>query len=176
MTPSQDGSGHERLQEYMQLYSDESRYIVGRGLSGFDKLDLGMIGIDGQLVFSAYAMGIFVGNIHILAMIWAFIQGMFHKSRDEAPLWLVARGVVIANVILLPLLAIAGGEVGFCVWAFAALLTAKQEAARRPKPGPATRARPGPIDQDRAAVYPRPWLRPRGDMALDGIGGPRGLV
>ena len=73
--PAQDGSGHERLREFMHLYSDQARYLFGRGLAGDKVLDPQLIGIDGQLIASAVFMGIIVGNIHVLALIWACLQG-----------------------------------------------------------------------------------------------------
>ena len=124
--PAQDGSGHERLQEIMHLYSDQAHYLFGNGLAGAKVVDPQLLGIDGQLVSSAVLMGIFVGNIHILALIWACLQGVFALEQNAPPTWLVAGAVVVANVALLPLAIIAAGEVSFPVWTFAALLTARR--------------------------------------------------
>lgn len=133
--PAQDGSGHERLHEYVHLYTDQSRYIFGNGLSGKVMADPDMLGIDGQPIASAFVMGIFVGNIHLLSFIWACLQSVFPTRKSASPIWLVAGAFVLGNVFVLPLVAIAGGEMSVPVWILVALLSARQQCRASTRPG-----------------------------------------
>ena len=128
-SPLQDGSGQERFREYVQLYTDMDRYLLGNGLAGTRAVDSKMLGIDGQLVASAVMMGIFVGNIHVLAVLWAALQGLVRVDSRTPPIWLAAAAIVLGNVVALPLIIIASGEVSFPVWMFIALLTARPRTA-----------------------------------------------
>jgi len=88
-------------------------------------------------------MGIFVGNIHVLAMIWAGVQALVRVEPGASPIWLVAAAVVIGNLAVLPLSIISSGEVGFPVWTFISLLTARQSTKAR------TRQPAGPLMSER---------------------------
>jgi hypothetical protein len=132
--PSQDGSGHERLLEYVHIYSDLDHYLFGKGLAGHI-LSLQTVALDGQLVASAFMMGIVVGNIHILAMIWAAAQALTRVEPNASPIWLAVAAVVIGNFVVIPLSIISSGEIAFLVWSLVALLTVRQPTRRQiPQP------------------------------------------
>jgi hypothetical protein len=144
--PAQDGSGHERLTEIIRLYSDQDHYLFGNGLAGARVVDPQMLGIDGQFVASAVAMGIFIGNIHLIALVWAALQGVFSLEQNAPPVWLVAGAIVVGNVAVLPLAIISSGEVGLPVWIFAALLTARRQSLTQAARGrDAPRQAPGSL-------------------------------
>lgn len=119
--PAQDGSGHARLDEYIHVYSTLDQYLLGNGL-GNKFPDLKMKHVDGQFIGSAVSMGIFVGNIHVLALIWAGIQGLLKTRANEGPLRLVAAGAVVGYLAVLPLLNVTSGEISVLFWLFVGIL------------------------------------------------------
>jgi len=125
--PSQDGSGHARLGEVFYIYSSLDHYLFG---NGFSKVyDPKLMDVDGQLIASAVSMGIFIGNIHLIALIWAAVQGILKIRRDEQPLRLVAAAMVVGYLFVLPLLVVSSGEIAFLFWLFVGVLTAGAQAA-----------------------------------------------
>ena len=119
--PSDDGSGHARLQQYIHVYSSMDHYLFGNGF-GNKVRDAKLMNNDGQFIASAIAMGIFIGNIHVLAVIWAAVQGLVRVRPGETPVRLVAAAVVLGYVCVLPLLFVTGGEIAFLFWMFVGVL------------------------------------------------------
>lgn len=159
ISPSKDQSGSERLHEYMTLYSDMDHYLFGNGMARGLNVSSNMLGVDGQFIASPVMMGIMVGNIHVLALIWACLQSTFSFRQDTPPIWLVAGGIVVGNIILLPLAIISIGEISFPIWTFAALITARQQKrAADALQGRAVQRVAGPFVPD--GLRPNGWPGP----------------
>ena len=119
--PAQDGSGHERLREYIYLYSNMDQYLFGKGMGSVLK-DIKLGNIDGQFIESAAALGIFVGNIQVICILWAVVQGLTKIRPNEQAIRLVAAGMVLSYVLVLPLLIVTTGEIAFMFWMFVGIL------------------------------------------------------
>ena len=117
-----DGSGNERMGDYIHVFSEDSRYIFGLGLAPVVG-DSKMAALDGQVLMSAYQMGTTIGVLHLLCVVWAGVQGLLRLRRDEAPLRLVAGALVVGNLAILPLTAVTVGEIGFLFWMLVGILT-----------------------------------------------------
>ena len=143
--PSDDGSGHARLQEYIHVYSSMDHYLFGNGF-GNKVRDVKLMNNDGQFIASAVAMGIFIGNIHVIAVIWAAMQGLIGVRPGEKPVRLVAAAVVLGYLCVLPLLFVTGGEIAFLFWMFVGVLP-RGAAFRLQGPVVPASAQTGPASQ-----------------------------
>ena len=120
---STDGSGAERISDYDHVFREDNRYIFGVGLAPLD-VDSKMMALDGQLLSSAVQMGTTGGVIFVLMIIWAAGQALMTLRRNDGPLRLVAAALIIGNLAILPLTAVAIGEIGFLFWFLIGVMSA----------------------------------------------------
>ncbi len=125
-----DGSGQERMGDYAHVFTEDPRYNIGAGLVPIDP-DTKMAAMDGQLLTSAVQMGTTLGLLHVLGIVWAGVQALRSLRRDDKPLRLVAGALIIGNLAIIPLTAIAIGEIGFLFWLMVGVLSAPSQAVRR---------------------------------------------
>ena len=118
-----DGSGAERLSDYDHVFREDNRYIFGVGLAPVDQ-DTKMMAMDGQLLSSAVEMGTTVGVIFVLMICWAAGQALMTVRRDDGQLRLVAAALIVGNLAILPLTAVAMGEIGFLFWFLIGVMSA----------------------------------------------------
>ena len=139
-SPVQDGSGQERIREYVQLYTDMDRYLLGNGLAGTRAVDPKMLGIDGQTGRLRRHDG-HLRRQHPRARcrLGGPARAGPRRSARSRSVWLAAAAIVLGNIVVLPLIIVASGEVSFPVWMFIALLTARPRIAGGSSPTPRPR-------------------------------------
>lgn len=120
-----DGSGHERMGDYLHVFSEDSRYIFGTGMAPVVG-DQNMAALDGQILSSAVQMGTTFGMLYILGVVWAGVQAVLRIGRNEEPIRLVAAALIIGNLVILPLTSIAVGEIGFLYWIMVGVLSSRR--------------------------------------------------
>jgi hypothetical protein len=128
---AQDGSGQDRLHDYLYVFNDSSRYVFGIGLSGDS--DPQMAALDGQLLLSVVQMGLAVGMLHMLSLLWAGAQALLSLRHDQAVLRIVAGAVVLGDLSVFLLLGFSVGEIGFLFWMLVGVLTPHQGIPRSPQ-------------------------------------------
>ena len=125
---SDDGSGGERISDYMHVISD-SRYIFGTGLAP-PVTDAGLMALDGLVLMSVVQMGTTIGLIYVAMVTWAAGQALLQMRSNEGPLRLVAGAIIVGNLVIMPLTAIAVGELGFLFWMLVGVLSARSTVNR----------------------------------------------
>ena len=75
-------------------------------------------------------------------------------DRRAPPVRLAAAAIVLGNIVTLPLMIVASGEVSFPVWMFVALLTARPRNAATSPGGQASVRPPGLVRIVRRATRP----------------------
>jgi hypothetical protein len=121
--PTEDGSGSARIDQLVTTYGDVEDNLVG---SGFSPPLHGIMAsveqaADGILVSSVRTMGLIVGNVYIVLVVWAGAQGLIRISRYAPVPYIVAGAITASLIFQLPLSDLASGEVGFLYWVFIAL-------------------------------------------------------
>ena len=125
---SQDGSGQERAEEFVTLWSLPDSGLVGSGFTVTDAGQAGAMPIDGQIVANWVTMGIVVGLVCLFALIWAGVQAMAGARRGTREA--VVLGALAAGAMAqMPLAGIASGELGVLFWTFAALAVSGERPA-----------------------------------------------
>jgi hypothetical protein len=132
---SQDGSGTERLEEFVTLWNTPDSMVVG---SGFTVTDVGVAGampIDGQIVASWITLGIPIGLLCLIAYIWA---GAWATSaawrmptREGVVLGALAFGAIL---IQMPLTSVSSGEVSALFWMLVAMACPIEQTAAQVAP------------------------------------------
>jgi hypothetical protein len=120
-TPSEDGSGAERIQEFVILFNHSAENVFGNGFSVVDVGTPGLMAVDGQIVSCWLTMGIMVGLACLVAIVWAAGVALFRvaQRRDRDG---IAVGAIVAGMLVeLPLAGIASSELGVLFWMFVAL-------------------------------------------------------
>ena len=121
---SSDGSGSARIDDYLHVFSGDSRYLFGVGFGPDD--DRQMNALDGLLLSSAVQMGIAVGVLQTIAVLWAGIQAVLKTGSHGDVMQTVASALVVGNLVVFLLVAISVGEVGFLYWMLVGTLTGVQ--------------------------------------------------
>jgi O-antigen ligase len=129
---SEDGSGSERLEEFVTLWNTPDSMVIG---SGFTVTDVGVAGampIDGQIIASWVTFGIPIGLLCLTAYVWA---GAWATSaawrmptREGVVLGALAFGAI---VIQMPLTALSSGEVSALFWMLVAMACPIDQTAPR---------------------------------------------
>ncbi len=149
---SKDGSGQERLDEYVTLWNLPDSALVGFGFTTTDAGQAGAMPIDGQIVASWITMGIVVGMVCLASLIWAATRAITPAWRDPRPEAVVLASLAVAAMTQIPLAGFSG-ELGFLFWGFAGIAIAGSLA--RPLPAPAASRRMVPSRRD-LDLRPRP--------------------
>lgn len=119
--PSEDGSGQERIQEYLTLYENAERTLFGDGMASAAPSVASQMPVDGLIVFCWMQMGIIVGLICIIATIWVAVVALIEIKRRPDPIRIVLGAVIVGALAELPLSTITVGELGFLFWVCVAL-------------------------------------------------------
>ena len=93
---SEDGSGKARLGQLFEVYRLSEDMVVGRGFAQLATPFNGIDAADGEVVTAIIAMGVPVGCIYLIGLVWAGVQalGRVRHSRDPR---LIVTGAVIAG-------------------------------------------------------------------------------
>jgi hypothetical protein len=121
-----DGSGHERLGDYLHVFGGDDRYIFGGGFVPVDD-DGQLAAMDGQVLMAASQMGTTIGVLYIIGIIWAAVQGILCVGRKGSPLRVAAAALVAGSLVILPLTAMAIGEIGMLFWMLVGVISSKQQ-------------------------------------------------
>ncbi len=116
-----DGSGRERLAQYVLFYRDLEGSLVGRGIAAAATTEY----IDGEIMASLYYLGLLVGSVFIAAILWGAVQALGRIQGRDGPTRIVNGAIVLGLVAQLPLGVISGGEMGVLFWTFLGVATAQ---------------------------------------------------
>ena len=75
------------------------------------------------------AMGVLVGSVYLLGLVWAAAQALNRIRSSTDPRLIVTGAVIVGMVAAIPLTSVTSGEIGLLLWVFIAL------ASAQPKPG-----------------------------------------
>jgi hypothetical protein len=123
--PSEDGSGQERIEEYITLYNAGTSTLVGNGFSMVDAGTPGTMPVDGQIVAAWLTMGLVVGLISLAAIAWVAGQALLQVWRTPDPVRVTLGAIVMGSLIQIPLAGMATSEIGVLFWVFAAIATTR---------------------------------------------------
>jgi len=126
--PTDDGSAQARLKQFAEILSDTDEYLLGVGLGGAPKYSVR--GNDGQLISSVNYMGLGVGLLYIVGLVWACVQALATVRSSEGPLRVVAGAVVLGGLVALPLQSAVSAEMGFTLWTFVGVLSSRSPMVR----------------------------------------------
>lgn len=119
---AEDGSGRERLEEFVTLWNTPDSMMMG---SGFTVTDVGVAGampIDGQIVASWITLGIPIGLLcltaYVCAATWATSAAWRMPTREGVVLGALAFGAIL---IQMPLTGVSSGEVSVLFWMLVAM-------------------------------------------------------
>jgi hypothetical protein len=138
--PSQDGSGQVRAGEYADLYDHSDKLWVGLGLSGQSTPATGAVpqpqiveASDGTVVETVLLMGLIVGSLYLIAVLWASAQALIRVNQKPEIGRVVAGAIVIAHLLAFPLANITRGEIGFLFWSFLGIATSRMQLPNSPE-------------------------------------------
>ncbi len=128
---SNDGSGQERLQEFVTLWSAPDGEIFGNGFNVVDTGSAGAAPIDGMIAACWYCMGIVAGLICVSTLIYmgAGAVALAWGSVDAESAVLGA--LAVGWLVQLPLAGIGSSEIGFLFWSSMTLALCLRTAGAR---------------------------------------------
>jgi hypothetical protein len=119
---TEDGSGNERLEEFITLWNMPNSMVGGSGFSVVDAGVAGAMPVDGQIVANWLTLGIPVGLLCLAAYMWvgfwATSAAWRIPTREGVVLGALAFGAIL---IQMPLASIGSGEMGVLFWMLAAI-------------------------------------------------------
>jgi hypothetical protein len=118
-----DESLEDRLTQYRGLAHDEDLIVgVGLGQNGtVRKLDgLPPVVIDSGLIEIWRSMGVIVGTVFLVAIVW-LVSSVFTERSTQPYHVAFDRAIAVATFIQLPMGSVHIGELGFCGWLFLGL-------------------------------------------------------
>jgi hypothetical protein len=121
--PSQDGSGQERIAEYVALYNADASMLAGVGFTLPDPGIPGVMAVDGQIILAWLCMGLIVGLISLTAILWVAGQALLQVWRHRDPVRVTLGAITVGALVQIPLAGMAEGEIGVLFWVFAAIAT-----------------------------------------------------
>ena len=129
---SEDGSGKMRLSQLFEVYRMVDGMAVGLGFSRLSTPFNGVDSVDGEVVTAFITMGVVVGSIYIVALVWAALQALSRIKGTTDPRLIVTGAVIIGMVASIPLTSVTSGEIGLLLWLFIALATAQPQRRALP--------------------------------------------
>jgi nitrogen fixation-related uncharacterized protein len=113
---SNDGSARVRMSEYATVYAHADGLAVGMGA-----IDLRMPNtfglLDGTIIQLLVTMGLFVGPICLLALLWPSVRGLLDNGNYYNPTeTAVVRALVLGELLQMPMGNVTNGEMGFLFW------------------------------------------------------------
>ena len=128
---SNDASGQERLGEYSNLLNADDGTLIGNGFGNVDVLQAGTQALDGQFVTSWSLMGLVVGLISVVTLLWIAVVAIRGAWRNDTLEGVAIAGILGGMVVQMPLATISSSEIGFLFWSLAAV-GASLAPAKRP--------------------------------------------
>lgn len=124
---SKDGSAQERLDEFITLWNQWDSSAIGVGFTTTDAGQAGAMPVDGMIVACWLMMGIVVGLICLVALVWAALLPIWEALVDRGRAAIIVGALACGALIQLPLANITAGENGFMFWTFAVLLMSRPQ-------------------------------------------------
>lgn len=121
---SKDGSAVERISEFVDFYAQVDQYLYGKGLGILTRPVPGLVAVDGTVIGCFLSMGIIVGSLCLIALIWAAVRAIMHTRMTSNSMQVANSAVVFGMIITLPLAGITASESGFLFWCFVGIATA----------------------------------------------------
>ena len=125
---SEDGSGKARLGQLFEVYRLSDGMVIGRGFAQLATPFNGIDAADGEVVTAIIAMGVPVGSIYLIGLVWAGAQALARVRRSRDPRLIVTGAVIAGMLAALPLTSVTSGEIGLLLWTFIAVATAQGRA------------------------------------------------
>ena len=122
---SDDGSGKARLGQLFEIYRLVDGMAFGRGFASLATPFNGVDAADGEIVTSIIAMGVLVGSVYLVGLIWACTQALIRIRGSQDPRVIVTGAVIVGMLAAIPLTSVTSGEIGLLLWLFVALATAQ---------------------------------------------------
>ena len=119
--PAQDGSGQERLREFLTIYENAESTIIGQGIAAKAPENASKMPIDGMIIYCWLSMGIIVGLTCVLATLWAGFIALAQVCRRPEPVRVVLGAAILGALMQVPLAGVIVGEMGFLFWVCVAL-------------------------------------------------------
>jgi hypothetical protein len=145
---SDDGSGRARLGQLFELYRLMDGMVFGLGFARLSDPFNGVEAVDGEVVTAVIAMGVLVGSVYILGLIWAAVQALLRIRSGSTPAVIVTGAIIVGMLAALPLTGVTSGEIGLLFWLFIALATAQPAPGETVPSGP-----PGPAQERRSSPH-----------------------
>lgn len=119
--PSQDGSAQARLGDLRFLFNHLDDYLVGSGIGGQSATGLEFntqttSASDGMIISTVSSMGLFFGLIFVIGVMWASLQALGQVGRRAPPEYVVAAGLIVGQLVMIPLTNPTSAEFGVFFW------------------------------------------------------------
>ncbi|KAA0076170.1 O-antigen ligase family protein [Tardiphaga sp. P9-11] len=128
---SEDGSGNERLEEFVTLWNTPDSMVMG---SGFSFTDIGVAGtmpVDGQIIASWLTFGIPVGLLCLAAYIWVGVWSTSAAWRMPTKEGVVLGALSLGGILIhLPLTSISSSEISALFWMIFAMACPHDQTVR----------------------------------------------
>ena len=128
-----DGSGKARLEQLFEAYRMLDEMTFGFGFARLATPFNGVDSADGEVVSAMIAMGVLVGSVYLLGLVWAAVQALIRIRSSTDPRLIVTGAVIVGMVAAIPLTSVTSGEIGLLLWMFIALATAQPKPSRARK-------------------------------------------
>jgi hypothetical protein len=122
---SDDGSGKARLGQLFETYRILDEMTFGFGFARLSSPFNGLEAADGEVVMAMIAMGVLVGSIYLVGLVWASAQALIRIRRASDPRVIVTGAMIAGMISAIPLTGVTSGEIGLLFWMFVALATAQ---------------------------------------------------
>jgi len=120
---SDDGSGKARLGQLFEVYRLSDQMMAGRGFAQLATPFNGIDAADGEIVTAIIAMGVPVGTLYLIGLVWAGVQALARTRRSRDPRLIVTGAVIVGMLSAIPLTSVTSGEIGLLLWVFIAIAT-----------------------------------------------------
>ncbi len=129
---SEDGSGKERLAQFMLFYRDLDGALLGKGfvMEEFN----GTNPLDGEVMIDLVVNGLLVGTLMVAGLLWAGVQALGRINGAGSPTRIVAGAVILGLLAQMPLASVSSGEVAVLFWTFVAVATGHLAPPRASSP------------------------------------------
>ncbi len=125
-----DGSGKARLGQLFEIYRLVDGMAFGLGFASLATPFNGVDAADGEIVTSIIAMGVLVGTVYLMGLVWCCVQALVRVAGSRDPRLIVTGAVIVGMISSIPLTSVTSGEIGLLLWMFVGLATAQPKRSR----------------------------------------------
>lgn len=124
----QDGSAQERLDQFVTLWNLPDSSLFGIGFSFSDVGTAGAMAVDGMIISCWLTMGIIVGLLCLIGLVWAIFNAIAGAWRDGSREAIIIGAMACGALVQLPLASLTSGENGFLFWTFVVMISSQTTA------------------------------------------------